>query len=103
MRMQSTWLAAMACAVLQAAPAAAVDGVIEINQVSALAGGITPGDGAGFPVTLTQPGSYRLTGNLEIPTLGIGAIVVTAADVSIDLNGFAILGQNVCGSLSFDA
>jgi hypothetical protein len=89
--------------VLQASPAAAVDGVIEINQVSALAGAITPGDGAGFPVTLSQPGSYRLTGNLELPTLAIAAVVVTAADVSIDLNGFAILGQNACGSLVFDA
>jgi hypothetical protein len=96
-------LGAAVCAALQASTAAAVDGVIEINQVSALAGAITPGDGAGFPVTLSQPGSYRLTGNLELPTLAIAAVVVTAADVSLDLNGFAILGQNACGSLVFDA
>ena len=40
----------------------AVDGVIEINQHRALAGGVTAGDTAGFPVTLSQRGSYRLTG-----------------------------------------
>jgi hypothetical protein len=41
------------------ASAAAVDGVIEINQAKALAGGVTPGDTAGFPVALSAPGSYR--------------------------------------------
>ena len=39
----------------------AVDGVVLIDQNHALAGNITPGDGPGFPVTLSQPGSYRLT------------------------------------------
>lgn len=31
----------------------AVDGVIDINQARALAGGVTPGDTAGFPVTIS--------------------------------------------------
>src|SRR5271156_5439677 len=70
MRMQGnrTRLLAMAGALTAwlAAPAWAVDGVIEINQASAKAGGVTPGDTPLFPVTLSQPGSYRLTGNLDV-------------------------------------
>ena len=40
-----------------AGQAYAVDGVIEINQARALAGGVTPGDTAGFPVTISVSGS----------------------------------------------
>jgi len=47
-----------------ARPLAAVDGVIEINQARALAGG--PGDEPGFPVTIYASGSYRLTSNLSV-------------------------------------
>ena len=70
--------------------ASAVDGVIEINQAKALAGGVTSGDAAGFPVTISTPGSYRLTGNLTLPDPDTTGIHVTADDVHIDLNGFAI-------------
>ncbi len=48
-----------------AGPALAVDGVIEINQASALAGGVTPGDSPGFPIHLNNSGAYRLTGDLD--------------------------------------
>ena len=40
---------ALLLALLAAERAAAVDGVIEINQVRALAGGVTAGDAPGFP------------------------------------------------------
>jgi hypothetical protein len=83
-------------------PAQAVDGVIEINQARAKAGGVTPGDTPLFPVTLSQSGSYRLTGNLDVTdasarpggTLAENttAILITAAGVTIDLNGFMIKG-----------
>ena len=49
-----------------ATPALAVDGVIEINQARAMAGGITAGDNPGFPVNLTESGSYRLTSDLTV-------------------------------------
>lgn len=86
------------------AGAFATDGVIEINQAKALAGGVTPGDAAGFPVTLGASGSYRLTSNLDLTFLGPGvAENTTAIQVSglntvatIDLNGFAILGPTFC-------
>ncbi len=77
----------------------AVDGVIEINQARALAGGVTPGDIAGFPVTLSQPGSYRLTSNLTVDQ-NTRAIEITSGHLSIDLNGFEISGPNTCSASS---
>jgi hypothetical protein len=74
----------------------AVDGVVLIDQNKALAGGVTPGDAAGFPVTITQPGSYRLSSNLIQPTPNTPVIDVRAGHVTIDLNGFAILGATDC-------
>ncbi len=79
-----------------AAPALAVDGVIEINQARALKGGITPGDTPGFPVTISVSGSYRLTSNLTVPDASTSGIVVTVNEVTIDLNGFAIVGPVTC-------
>jgi len=74
-----------------ALPAWATDGVIEINQTRAIAGGITAGDNPGFPITISQSGSYRLTSNLTVPT-GVEGIRITANGVSLDLNGFTIIG-----------
>jgi hypothetical protein len=68
---------------------------IQINQSRALLGGVTPGDAPGFPVTITEPGGYVLTGNLTVDA-DTTAIEIMADDVSVDLNGFAILGPNVC-------
>ena len=73
-----------------APPAQAVDGVIEINQASASAGAITPGDQPGFPVTINAPGSYRLTSDLSVSDPGTTVIIVNASFVHIDLNGFTI-------------
>lgn len=83
-------------ALMLTSSAYAVDGVIEINQTSALAGGVTPGDFAGFPVAITVPGSYRLTSNLVMSanTNAIAAPLTTSPDdVTIDLNGFTIDGN----------
>ena len=88
-----------ASTLLWSGSAAAVDGVIEINQAKAVAGGVNGSlvaDPAGFPVVITQPGSYRLTGNLTVPNSNTTAIQVGASAVDIDLNGFAILGPNTC-------
>ena len=52
--------------------ALAPDGQLEINDACALAGCFA-GDTAGYPVAITTPGSYRLTGNLA-PTGGADAI-----------------------------
>ena len=42
--------------------------------------------------TINQPGSYKLVGNLAI-TGGAGCLIVAADDVTIDLAGFSIIGQ----------
>ena len=83
--------------VLGSSPAVAVDGVIEINQAAALAGDVTPGDAPGYPVTISERGSYRLTSNLTNagPNL-LNAIEIDAFDVTLDMNGFAIIGESSC-------
>lgn len=78
--------------VLRADAAGAVDGVIEVNQAKAAAGGINGNlvsDPPGFPVVITEPGSYRLTGSLSTPAF-LGAITITAGQVSLDLSGFRV-------------
>ncbi len=74
----------------------AVDGVILIGQSQALAGNVTPGDAPGFPITISKSGSYKLTADLVVPDLNTNGIVVTAPDVTIDLNGFGVRGPNSC-------
>lgn len=91
MRLRSLLAAALAAFALAPLATLAVDGVILIDQNKALAGNVTPGDAPGFPVTLTRPGSYRLSGNLTLPAAADG-IAVTSDGVSLDLNGFSIIG-----------
>ncbi len=88
--------------VLAASAALAGDGRIEINQTNALAGGVTPGDAPGFPVTLSASGSYVLTSSLTVPDANTSAIVLegTADYSTVDLNGFSIHGPIVCSAFS---
>jgi len=67
----------------------------KIDQQKALAGGITAGDAAGFPVTLSHAGSYRLASNLVVPA-GVSGIEITASNVTLDLNGYSITGPMTC-------
>jgi len=75
-------------ALLFAAPAFAVDGVVLINQATVTAAG-------GFPYKITQPGSYRLSGNLMVTGTTDG-IDITVGGVTLDLNGFKITGPVTC-------
>lgn len=43
------------------------------TQARALAGGVTPADLPGFPVTISEPGSYRLASDLRVATRDIPA------------------------------
>ena len=79
---------------LAAAPALA--GVVELDQTCAVEDGCFPGDAPGFPIQIAEPGSYRLTGNLEVPDENTTAIEITAHDVSLDLAGWTIVGVNTC-------
>jgi hypothetical protein len=76
-------------AVLAACAVHASDGVIEINHAKVVAAG-------GYPYVITQPGSYRLTSNLTQPDADTDVVQIQASDVTLDLNGFAISGENVC-------
>ncbi len=90
----------LSLALLLPAPASAESGVIEVNQARALAGGVSAGDAPDFPVTLSEPGIYRLTGNLTTPATNVGAIAITASDVTLDLGGFSVLGLAQCSGAS---
>ena len=80
-----------------AGPALATDGVAEINHTCAAQTGCFSGDSAGYPVTITQPGSYRLTSNLIVPDENTSGILVSTSDVGIDLNNFAIIRSGCKG------
>ena len=54
----------LALAVALGVPTALSAGVFEIDQ-RCVAVGCFPGDFAGFPVTISSPGEYRLTSNLD--------------------------------------
>ncbi len=79
---------------------AASDGPIKINQANAQSGNVTPGDAAGFPVTISRPGSYVLTSNLDLTPLTAArdttAILITSDNVHLDLGGFSIIGKTGC-------
>lgn len=82
---------------MPAAPAAAIDGEVLITHAKALAGNVTPGDAAGYPIIISATGSYKLASNLQVPA-NLHGIVVTATEVSIDLNGFRLTGGNVAAN-----
>jgi Right handed beta helix region len=91
-------LLTLAAAAFAAWPGAAlaIDGQTLINHSNATSGYVTAGDTPGYPVTISQPGSYKLSGNLVLPDGHTTAIEITADNVTLDLNGFAILGPAKC-------
>ncbi|MEM7053341.1 MAG: hypothetical protein AAF446_02220 [Pseudomonadota bacterium] len=97
--MRATVLLFILCVVIPTVHAS--DGVFEINADCAVFG-CFDGDTSGLPVTISNPGSYRLTGNLSINSVNQTAISVDTDNVSIDLNGFALIGIVTCsgGTLS---
>lgn len=99
MKRNSTLHLALFAAVLAATGAHAQ---IAINASAAAAGGVTPGDAPGYPVTLSQAGAYKLTGNLSLTSADPNSVIVhiTAANVDLDLNGFTIASYNVCANTS---
>lgn len=78
------------------ASAAPVKAQVMIDQTSALAGRITLSDAPGFPVTLSAPGTYKLSGDLVVPA-GADGVHITADNVTLDLNGYTIRGALDCG------
>ena len=93
-----TFSIALALSVTPLTPALADDGVLEINQTCAVQTGCFPGDTPGFPVTIDGSAgrSYRLSGDLTIADANNDGIRVDADSISIDLNGFSIIGPGTC-------
>lgn len=78
------------------APAFAIDGEILITHAKALAGGVTPGDAPGYPVTLSVAGKYKLGSNLTLPNADTTGVISSVGGISLDLNGFSIVGPAYC-------
>jgi hypothetical protein len=91
-RKYKTLALAAALGLMLAPTANAAEGRIEFNLAKVLAGGVTLGDAPGFPAEIRYPGSYILTGNLPVPAKSHG-IVISANNVTLDLNGFVIDGK----------
>ena len=92
--MKRTMLCLSICALAMPLSAAAAGGAYEINQDCA-AVGCFAGDSAGFPVTITQPGSYVLTSDIAV-TSASRAIDIQASPVDLDLNGHTLDGGGSC-------
>jgi len=60
------------------------DGQIKIGQTASTT----------FPIVINQPGSYVLTSNIVVSDSDVNAIEITTDNVTLDLNGFAIIGPN---------
>ncbi|TDR19446.1 hypothetical protein [Marinicella litoralis] len=73
----------------------ASNGVFAINDICD-AFGCFPGDSSGFPITITEPGSYQLTSNIVSSSTTTDVIQINADNVTLDLNGFSIIGPRTC-------
>jgi putative cofactor-binding repeat protein len=78
-------------------------GVVYIDQARARNGRITPGDKPGFPVTITQPGYYQLTGNLRTTNPNRTLIEIQVGGVTINLAGFLLIGPALCAEDNSDS
>ena len=92
----STFAFTLALALAGTPAPAHADGVIDLNQDCATSGCFA-GDAPNFPITINQPGHYRLTSDLA-PPANTTAIVasVPSGHVWLDLNGFTVKGDNTC-------
>lgn len=61
----------------------AVDGQIKIAQTPSTT----------FPIVIDKPGSYVLTSNIVVSPSSLYGIEITANDVTLDLNGHAVIFQ----------
>jgi hypothetical protein len=69
---------------------------VAIDTTAVAAGGITSGDTPGYPATISQTGSYKLTSSLPVLGTTLDAIDITASDVTLDLNGFSVSSGKIC-------
>src|ERR1700704_2911468 len=64
-----------------------------LNQIESRTGIDPSVPGFTTPYNITQPGSYYLAGNINISN-GTSAIVISTDNVTLDLNGFALISTS---------
>jgi hypothetical protein len=52
--------------------------------------------GVTFPITITQSGSYKLAGNLNVPAGSGGIVIGSGLNVTLDLGGYQVTGPLEC-------
>lgn len=73
---------------------------VPLSEDIALLSDTDPRTAISAPYTITSPGSYYLTGDIQTTVANQNAITVEANDVTIDLMGFNLIGRgtgNGCG------
>jgi len=90
-----TRIVASAFSLIAIAAGANANAQATIDQGKALAGNVTPDDTPGFPITISEPGSYKLTSNLHVPS-NVSGVEITASGVTLDLNGFVVSSRGMC-------
>lgn len=74
----------------------AAEGSFEINQ-DCVAAGCFSGDSPGYPVTITTPGRYALSSDLNVTGgSSTNGIEISASLVDLDLNGHTLNGGGSC-------
>lgn len=91
MTLRNTFVLIAACAAGLAA--GSVHAQTNFDATAIAAGGISSGDTAGYPATLSNPGmSFKLTSPISNTTTTVPTIDITGNDITLDLNGF-VAGQ----------
>jgi len=85
----------LVCSLVFWGHAQATDGVFAINDICD-GFGCFPGDTNGLPITITEPGSYQLTSNISSNSTTTDVIQINSDNVTLDLNGFSIIGPRTC-------
>ena len=73
------------------APAPTMKTLVEVEPRILVNQANTP-SGANALFEISQPGSYYLGGNITITTTAVNGISINSDDVTLDLNGFSIIG-----------
>jgi len=89
--------------VLLAPAALALDGETLIRQGAATNLTIDAAS-SGLPIKLNRAGHYKLTTNINVPSMGRPnaprcGIEIAEVNVTLDLNGFALIGENMSASV----
>lgn len=74
------------------APAPVMKSLDQIEPRAVISTANTPGT-SNTLFRITQPGGYYLVGNISVPA-GFHGIEIATNDVTLDLNGFSIIGQS---------